>query len=117
MAARRINRVIAFPELDNAGTRPRERGDTTNRITITTDKAPQGGKIEIRARVSGFDGVFESFMVFGDFSKVYAVKAAKRVTQKGLEAFHNETVTDALIERIKSDALAFYAANAKKFAA
>jgi hypothetical protein len=115
MADKRIIK-IDLPELDGNNGKATEypTGKPRRcRLTLETDKAYSGG-VDCTAQVGwmdsqGFTQIALGIGGGGDFSKTY-VKIKGIATQKRIDTLHAQTFTPELIEQIKDEVRAYYAA-------
>jgi hypothetical protein len=99
---------VYIPELDKEGKRAR--------LTLLTDKHSSGGiysaaQMEFESPDGG-----TSFLLCGDFRKTVLRTSSLRGTQKALDTHHATAFTSDAIEALKAETLAFYVAEAKRFA-
>ncbi len=106
--AKEAMQYVYIPELDKEGKRAR--------LTLLTDKQSSGGiysaaQMEFESPDGG-----TSFLLCGDFRKTVLRTSSLRGTQKALDTHHATAFTPGAIEALKTEALAFYAVEAKRFA-
>jgi hypothetical protein len=103
--AHEATQYVYIPSLDRDGKRAR--------LGLTTDtNSRKGLTSSVQMQFADQDGLGFSFVMFRDFNKPVLTTPSVRGTQKTIDAHHALAFTPAMIDALKAEAIAFYAAKA-----